>query len=72
MGSWWDWEERKTGRADWEKLKEKKMLVVLMKQKNRCCDNKKVRGLEKEQPQVKGGGQICLVQRCGVLGNGTV
>lgn len=25
------------------------MLVVLMKQKNRCCDNRKARGLEKER-----------------------
>lgn len=47
------------------------MVMVLMKVKNRCCENRMVRGLEAEQAQVREGGQICPVQSCVVLGNGT-
>lgn len=46
--------------------------MVLMKVKTRCCENRTVRGLEDEHAQVRDGGQICPVQRCVVLGNGTV
>lgn len=48
------------------------MVMVLMKVKNRCCGNRTVRGLEDEHAQVRDSGQICPVQRCVVLGNGTI
>lgn len=40
--------ERKAGKADGEKLEGKKLLVVLMKLKNRCGGSKRVRGLRPE------------------------